>query len=595
MAVDEWPPHAAGVERGNDAGMIALPHEDSRRLTGPNPYFAGVGAVLETAPGVAVDEARLSLWQALVERMTWRLGWPLREVVARVHAGGATLAFEAPADRLLCATEVNEWAWGVASARAVGFAPGHPATWDEDAASHTLMAMAMAEASPRLLALLDAAVTHRLPALHGEGLIGFGSGTGGCDFPDEPLPDPAQVPWTRLSAVPTALVTGSNGKTTTVRLVAAMLRAVGHRVGLSCTDGLFVEGERIEAGDYSGPLGTRTVLRRRDIDAAVLETARGGMLRRGLAVDRADAAIVTNVSVDHFGEYGVHSLADLAMVKLTVARALDAQGLLVLNADDALLREMGIEREVPLGWFSLEPEQPFLHRHARQRPACVLREDRLWLHPNGLAGAAIDLGDARAMPLAMGGLARYNLANLAGAALVGHALGVEPAQIAGVLANFGRDNADNRGRLERWNLGGVHVLLDFAHNPEGISGLLEIAEAQRGAGRLALILGHAGNRRDEDILALAHAAARHRPDRIVLKEIKGYERGREPGEIAGLLRTALQADGVAIAAIDYIPDEVEAACALLDWARPGDVVVLLVHAMAAKEAVTALLDRRANG
>src|SRR5690606_37715466 len=170
----------------------------------------------------------------------------------------------------------------------------------------------------------------------------------------------------------------SNGKTTTVRLIAAMLRAKELRVGYSCTDGLFVEGEKLESGDYSGPVGARTVLRCRNIDAAVLETARGGLLRRGLAIAHAEVAIVTNVSADHFGEYGVHSLADLAAVKLTVARAINERGLVVLNADDAVLREAAAGLAAPIGWFSLDADNPFLREHAAQRPACVVRDGHLW-------------------------------------------------------------------------------------------------------------------------------------------------------------------------------------------------------------------------
>lgn len=570
--------------------VVELPFEDSRRLTGPNPWFAGVGAVLETLAPASPTPALLGAWRGNVERMYRRLGWPVGAIVARVHRGGASLAIEAPADRLLCATEVNEWAWAVACGRSAGFAPGHPASWDEDQAGRSLAAMARAQAAPSWLALIEAGAAHRLPVLWGEDRVSIGSGRGGRDYPEADLPPVATVPWTRLYAVPTALVTGSNGKTTTVRLVAAMLRASGRRVGLSCTDGLFVEDQRIESGDYSGPVGTRTVLRRHDIDAAVLETARGGILRRGLAVARADAAIVTNISADHFGEYGVHSLADLANAKLAVARAIDADGLMVLNADDPVLRAAAGSLGAPLGWFSLDPEAGFLRAQAVDRPACVLRDAHLWLHPQGIRASATDLGPVAAMPLSVEGLARYNIANLAGAALMAHALGVDVGTVRRSLAQFGADNADNRGRLEHWRIAGAEVWLDFAHNPEGIAGLLDIVAARRGNGRLGIILGHAGNRLDEEIRAVARTAAHYRPERVVLKEIKGYERGRALGEVAGLMRAELVANGVAAGAIDFIADEVEAARSLLEWARPGDQLVLLIHALPAKHTVATRLD-----
>src|SRR5690606_4543156 len=143
-----------------------------------------------------------------------------------------------------------------------------------------------------------------------------------------PMPD--DVPWQDLHAIPVALVTGSNGKTTTVRLLTAIAVAHGWHTANSCTDGLYLDGALIEGGDYSGPAGARSLLRDRRTQAAILETARGGLLRRGLAIKRADVAVVTNVSPDHFGEYGIHDLDGLADVKLTVARAIDADGILVL-------------------------------------------------------------------------------------------------------------------------------------------------------------------------------------------------------------------------------------------------------------------------
>jgi UDP-N-acetylmuramyl tripeptide synthase len=196
------------------------------------------------------------------------------------------------------------------------------------------------------------------------------------------------------------------------------------------------------------------------------------------------------------------------------------------------------------------------------------------------------------MPLTVGGQARYNIANIAAAALAAFALAVAPATVAGVLARFGASNADNPGRLQRWTLGKVEVLLDYAHNPDGLRGLLRVAAGLRRGGRLALLLGHAGNRLDADFHALASVAADAGPDRVWLKDIAGeYLRGRESGEVAAILRDALLAAGMAEDAVPVCLDEAQAAREALAWARAGDLLVLPVHEPAARDAVVALLDR----
>jgi len=318
----------------------------------------------------------------------------------------------------------------------------------------------------------------------------------------------------------------------------------------------------------------------------VLETARGGMLRRGLALDTADVAVVTNVSPDHFGEYGVFDLARLTDVKLSVAHAVEARGLLVLNADDAGLRAAARRLRQRIGWFGLDLNA-LTSLHALEAPVCGVRDGHLWLLHKG---AQHDLGAVAAMPLSLAGRARYNIANLAAAALAGSALGIAPGTIAHVFAAFGRDNADNRGRLEHWVFGDVSIWLDYAHNPDGLAGLLDVARGKANGGRLGLLLGQAGNRRDEDLQALARTAARWTPARIVLKDIRGYERGRADGAVAAVLRHTLLADGIPENAIVYRADEVEAVRSLFAWARPGDTIVLPVHGVVARRNVIALLN-----
>ena len=572
--------------------------ESSRRLTGPNLLFDVPAALLELD---CATSAQCDAWAARVRATCALLGWPTPSIAMRMHAPGAVAAFTAPVDQLLAATELGEWAWqslaveaeyaagGAEKLPPIPFGPGHAAPGDADAAFETLARLARAEARPRECELRAAAKHHGVACLVDDEVLSLGEGRHSQAWPLSGLPESGAVQWDALGQIGIALVTGSNGKTTSVRLVAAMLRAAGRAPGFNCTDGVFVDGVAIERGDWSGPAGARAVLRDRRVGSAVLETARGGILRRGLAVERADAALVTNVSADHFGEYGVHDLDDLAEAKLVVARALGRRGTLVLNADDRTLVRHARHGDAPLAWFALDRGNAVL-RDARADGAstCAYESGRLVLHH---AGARSDLGHAAGMPLAMDGAASYNLANLAGAALLASVLGVEAAVVASVLGRFGGERADNPGRLERWSIGGAHVLVDYAHNPEGLAGLLGVAQGLRGqGGRLLLLLGQAGNRGDDAIAALAAVAAAARPDRVVLKDIAGYMRGRREGDVARVLSAALQAGGVAADGISVELDELAASQGLLREAQPGDVVVLPVHNLDVRDRLTAWLD-----
>jgi cyanophycin synthetase len=572
--------------------------------------------VLETA-GLAIDDDLIAAWRARVERAGAHLGWLNRSAVARRHAGGASLAIAAPYDQLFLATEVNEWAlcaalierdplrWSTLEASLVEQAEeegdvGANATADippvieESAAFARFSRLSSLESRPKLRALLDAAAARRLPHVLDESQLTLGAGAGGRDFS---LPAAADIPWLELRDIPTAIVTGSNGKTTTVRLLAACARSHGWHAGYNCTDGVFIDDEILAAGDYSGPAGARMVMREPRTQAAILETARGGILRRGIAVAQANVAVVTNVSSDHFGEYGIDDLAGLADAKLAVAAAVGAEGLLVLNADDPELRARApglaqrLGRSPPLGWFAVSPDQHTLQEYrSHGAPTCGVRDGSLILNHDG---ADHDLGPISAMPLSMGGVAAYNVANMAGAALAAAALGIAPASIAAVLARFGANPADNPGRMMRFDVSGIKVLIDYAHNPDGLRGFLEVADSLRGGtGRLGLLLGQAGNRKDADANALARVAAEFRPDLVVVKENESQLRGRAPGEMPRILRAELSRLGLPDAALPLANSEVEAARYALDWARPGDVLALPLHSSSARNAVIEMLQNR---
>lgn len=404
----------------------------------------------------------------------------------------------------------------------------------------------------------------------------LGSGTGASSWPLSALPGVEDVPWHALHDVPIALVTGSNGKTTTTRLLSAMWRAAGRAPGWCCSDGVWLGDRQAEMGDFSGPAGARAVLRDPCVEAAVLETARGGMLRRGLAVSRADAAIITNISADHFGEYGIASERDLADAKATVARVLGRRGLLVLNADDPELVALASRVGNRVGWFSVSPEHAALDAHVhRGGNAATVFDQRLMLHWDH---AWHDLGNVNDMPITLRGAAPHNVQNVLGAALLATAVGVPVDAVRSTLASFGSSVLDNPGRLQVLYVGGVTVITDYAHNPDGLGSLCHTA-LSFSARRRMLVLGQAGNRDDDQLRALVRAAWAVMPfDEVVVKEMPGLLRGRPRGEMPKVFADELTQLGLSAEQSHIADSEFAAAQRALSLATVGDLVVCPLHA-----------------
>jgi UDP-N-acetylmuramyl tripeptide synthase len=318
----------------------------------------------------------------------------------------------------------------------------------------------------------------------------------------------------------------------------------------------------------------------------VLECARGGLLRRGLATTRATAAVITNISMDHFGEYGVHTLRDLTEVKSIVARALDGAGRLVLNADDTELVALAPPLSVPVVWFSADASHPLVQAGVRAwGDGAVLNDGHLLVAHDGIW---TDMGRIQEMPLTLRGAARHNIANVLAAALVASCAGAPPVAVSRAVQHFGSDSSDNAGRLQRYELGGVHVVTDYAHNPSGIRALAETA-ASFPANRRLLLLGQAGDRDDAQLVALAQAAwGSARYHRVILKEMPELLRGREPGAVTQVLRRALLDAGAPAERLSEAPSELAAVREALQWAQPGDLLVLPAHTQ--RTAVGALLQ-----
>ncbi len=561
---------------------------DSRRLTGPNLLQEREGAVLDVALDPAEAEVAVPAWRERARALLDAVGWTSEETAVRHFPGGASLAFSAPLDALYAATHVNEEAWRAAEAAVAGSPPPDAAELDLMETAGRLRAEIDRERNPALLALAAAAEARGVAFLSDDKLASVGLGTGALSWPVGELPSPDQVPWERVHDVPVVLVTGTNGKTTTVRLLAAMARAAGLAAGLTSTDRFEVDGEVIERGDCSGPGSARTLLRDPRVELAILETARGGMLRRGLAVRRAEAAAVTNIAADHLGEFGVADLEALAEVKVIVARALGPEGRLVLNGDDPLLVARASRSAAPVVWFSLDPE-----RSAFQ--ALLGPETTAWvLHGGEIerwhGGWRQTLAHVDEIPIAFGGAARHNVANALAALALGAAVRLPDEPMLRALRQMRGTAEDNPGRGNLMELGGgVKVLLDYAHNPHGVTAVLGFAINLPARRRLLVILGQAGDRSDEAIRDLARTAWSFSPDRIVIKELPEMLRGRPEGEVPAILEDELRRLGAAEAHLGRAHNEIEAVREALAWARPGDLLVLLVHTQ--RDAVLELLGR----
>ena len=562
---------------------------DCRRLQGPNRYGPTPGAVVTVV--VVDEEARRAVdhWPYAARRLTQALGWSGIEFVARHSIGDATCYLSAPIDGLMTATAVAEWAWVEAEAyvdrrHVPDAAPMLRALYAEECARH-----------PHARELAAGALTRGLAFSIDDEAVSVGSGPGVLTWPHGEAPSSASVEWKAVSDVPLIMVTGSNGKTTSTRLIAAMWRAMGATTGWSCSDGVFVESDletrTLALGDYTGPGGARLVMRDAAVQVGVLETARGGMLRRGLGTTTAQVAVITNISADHFGEYGVHTLDDLAEVKAIVTRVLGPDARLVLNADDPTLVALGeplaAAHAVPIVWFSMNADTALVADGVEAHgDGAVQHDGHLMVCREGVWG---DAGRVDDMPVTAGGAARHNVENALAAALTASCSGVSLPALHAALRRFGAVVHDNAGRLERYAFGGITVFVDYAHNPEGIRALCTTA-ASVAAARIGLVLGNAGDRDNAQLRALARAAWRVTPfDRVIVKEMVSMLRGRPEGELPALLVDELGQCGAPPENVSIAPSEFDAVQELLAWARAGDVLVLPTHAERGR--VTGYLER----
>ena len=542
--------------------------DDSRRLTGPGLLWSHVGANLDVlCPSEHLDQV-IPVWRQQARRVLDAIGWKQEKIIDRRFETGANLAVSSPMDQLYTAMFACQTAWHFTAAQLLHAVPNNFDIMIDD-----LIKVSQREANPALMALISAANSHGIDVLCDDDELSLGHGIGSQTWSIFDLPQPEDVNWTNLHDVPVALITGTNGKTTSTRLCSAIGTAADLTAGITSTEFVRVGDDILDYGDYSGPGGARMLLRDKRLEVAFLEVARGGILRRGLPLRQARAALVTNVAADHLGQYGVNTVEELAVAKFAVHRTLASGGILVLNADDDYVVDEARRTQANLCWFSLDPAHGLITDAKNKGLTCAwLEEDHLVYFDGNRACSIVKVQD---IPITMGGAADYNIRNALGALCLAKAMGIDDDAIATGLCGFNNDAKDNPGRCNEFSVNGARVFVDFAHNPHSISAVTN-AMASIPAKRRFVMISHAGDRSNRNILDATQSALTLKPDVLMAAELPQYLRGRELGDTTQLTHQQAKQQGMLAHQLMLADGPAAGAQKILDQLQPGDLALLLV-------------------
>ncbi|MGG6263712.1 cyanophycin synthetase [Leptolyngbya sp. AN03gr2] len=369
--------------------------------------------------------------------------------------------------------------------------------------------------------------------------------------------------------IPIIAITGTNGKTTTTRLIAHLFKQTNQVVGYTTTDGTYIGDYLVEPGDNTGPQSAQLILQDPTVEVAVLESARGGILRSGLAFNACDVGVVLNVAADHLGLGDINTIDEMARVKSVVAESALPKGYVVLNADDPLVSAMASRATAQIAYFSMNPENELIRSHTQRGGLAAVYENGYLSILKG--DWTLRIEQAIHVPLTLGGRAPFMIANALAASLAAFAQGVRIEDIRAALMTFQASSKQTPGRMNLFSLGHFHVLIDYAHNPHSYQALGGFVQNWKEGERIGVI-GAPGDRRDEDFVLLGQLSS-ELFDRIIIKE-DDDNRGRDRGNTATFIEQGLQATKPE-ARYETILDETTAIQTALDSATPGSLVVIL--------------------
>jgi len=388
------------------------------------------------------------------------------------------------------------------------------------------------------------------------------------------------------SRIPIIAVTGTNGKTTTTRLLAHIVKNNGFKVGFTTSDGIYIQNHMMEKGDTTGPISAEYILKDPTVEFAVLETARGGILRAGLGFSRCDIAVITNIQEDHLGISDIHNLDDLARVKSTVVRSVKKDGWAILNAEDEHCRKIADDLSCNVAWFSMDEENDFVKKLSKEGKIVAVYENGFITVKKGEWKIRVER--ATHVPLTLGGKAKFMIANVLAATLAAYLYGFKTEDISLSLQTFIPSVAQTPGRMNIFDFKRFKVMIDFAHNPSGYRAVEDFLSNVNASKKIGIIAG-VGDRRDEDIRECASIAGRMF-DHIIIRQEK-HLRGRTEQEIIDLILEGINESGRAVTH-EIISKEVDAIKHAINSAEEGTFIIALSDVITnAIEIVQEYLDK----
>lgn len=549
------------------------PEVGRSRLMGSNLFFEETGACLDITlfkKDLKDMPKILKIWDSELERVMLALNWGNYKTGLRIYSKGFKFAISAPSDLLFVALYALRQVWESTYSL---YKTGKP--YDIADILDYVKPELDDELDLKYRAICDEARRRSLNVFREKYDICIGSGKTAyrADIDDISLRD---IPWEEIKEVPSVMVTGTNGKTTTVRLTAYIARHAGKKVGYCSTDWVMVGDDIVEKGDLSGPTGSLRVMMHPEVEMAVLEVARGGLVRRGLIADFVKGATVTNVSEDHLGQDGIENIIDMAESKSLVYQAVKPGGYCIINLDDIEMRK----RVATLtGKKIMITQQSLTNKDIK--PCLVHAEHICYIKDNAFyfktGKKEFKIATFAETPITINGMAKHNVENAMQAICLSHILGLSKKEITNGLKTYENTAANNQGRANVFTHNGGTIIVDFAHNPAAIGAILNMAKAYlKPGGKFTMLMGNTGNRLKLTD-SMCQMVADANVDTVMVKEIPNYLRGAKLGEIPKMIEKSLISKGLKKKQIVMIGDEETAMEETLKSMKKGDACAFLCH------------------